>query len=183
MIKSKQLVGTGIVDQKSGKIIGKVASIIFYPGRKKILGFTVESGKWLKKQKILPVKYISCIGSDKIMTISGDVLIDYEKYPEFTEAMDEKDRILGLSVITCKGEELGYIEDIIIEEKNCTIEGYVLTDGIVEDIIKGKTIVPFAQEMIFGEDAVIISDSYKNIILRNDISLKKVFSNSRRLKN
>lgn len=182
MIKSKELIGTGIVELKSGSLIGKVANTIFYPGHKEILGFTVESGRWVKKQKVLPVKDISNIGSDKIMISSSDILIDYDEYPGLNQAVREKERVFGLPVLTCKGEGLGYIEDIIIEEKNCTIEGYVLTDGIVEDILRGKTIVPFAEEIIFGDDTVIINENYKNIILKNDISLKKVFSKGRRLK-
>jgi len=182
MKKSKQLVGVGIVDSQNGKIIGKIDNVVFFPGCKKILGFTVYCGKWVKKKKALLIDDVTSIGNDMIMARSGMSLVEYEKGDDFYKAIEEKCKILGLQVITNKGEELGYIEDVIINEKNYCIEGYVLTDGIVEDILKGKSIIPFKEEMIFGEDTVIVNSDYKNVVLKNDISLKKAFKKGRRLK-
>lgn len=182
MIKSKQIAGLGIVELEHGKIIGKVNSTIFSPGVKKIHGFCVDCGKWVKKQKILIPGDILSIGRDSVMVKYDDALRDYSDYPDFSEVMNERNRVFGLIVMTNSGEELGYIEDIILDEKWYTIEGYVLTDGIVEDVLRGKSIIPFEEEMIFGEDTVIINNNCRNVILKNDIYLKRVFKKGRRLR-
>lgn len=175
MKKSKQLTGLGIVELDNGIIIGKIDTVIFYPGVKNLLGFSVSCGKWIKRKKVLNIKNVVNIGKHAVMVKNENVLTEISSCPDINEAMKEKTRVFGLIVMTDTGEELGYIEDIIIDESNYTIEGYVLSDGIFEDIFNGKSIVPFAEEMIFGKDTVIINNDYKNIIMKNDIYLKKVF--------
>lgn len=182
MKKSRQLTGLRIVDLKYGKIIGKIDGVVFYPRHKKILGFRVNCGKWVKKHKALPVREIVSIGTDSITVRSDNALAEYGINPEFLEAEKEKNRIFGLAVMANTGEELGYIEDIIIDENKCTIEGYVLTDGIIDDILNGKSIIPYAQEMIFGEEVIIIVSDYKNVVMRNEFKLKKVLKNGGRFR-
>jgi uncharacterized protein YrrD len=103
-----------------------------------------------------------------------------DKHKDLFEALEEKKKILSHEVISNTGEGIGYIDDIIIDEKTCNIRGYVLTDGIIEDIIKGKTVIPFNDEIIFGEDTIILGSDYKSIMLKNDIILKKVFKKIKR---
>ena len=175
MKKSRQLIGTGIVDCESGMIIGNIKNTVFFPCSKKILGFCVDCGRWVKHEKIIQVKYIKNIGNDMVMVKHDNILEDIKNYPEFINAIDKKNRIFGLKVITSRGQELGYIEDIIINQNNFYIEGYVLTDGIIEDITKGKSVLSFSEKIIFGEDTIILDEENSDIILKNDMSLKKVF--------
>jgi uncharacterized protein YrrD len=177
MKKAKQLLGTEIVELESGKTIGKICNVIFLPNRKKLLGFGVNCGKWVKREKVLQLKDIENIGKDLVIIKNKRILSDFDRYPEFLQAINEKNRILDLKVITRSGEELGYIEDIILNEKDGSIEGYILTDGIIEDIMKGKSIIPFEDEIIFGEDTVIVNN--QNAILKNDISIKKALTRDR----
>lgn len=173
--KSKQLNGMSIVETDSGKIIGKTKDTIFLPGRKKILGFTVCSGKWVKGIKILQPDNIENIGVDMITIKNGDILSTADKTHGYEEALKETKRVAGIKVITNSGEEMGFFQDIIVNTDDCSIEGYVLTDGPIEDILRGKIVLPFSDNIIFGRDAIIVESSSTNLILKNDISLKKTF--------
>lgn len=174
MKKSKQLTGTEVINPESGEVIGRVKDTLFLPGDKKIRGLLISCRRWIKSLKILIIEDIKAIGNDAILIKSSGKLIECEKLPWYKDATNEKKRVMGLKLITKDGEELGFIEDIIVNEKDCTIEGYVLTDGIIEDIIKGKIVIPSTDEIVFGKDAVFISSDCRNIILKNDISLKRV---------
>lgn len=178
MKKSRQLSGTVIIDIETGKKIGKIKDTLFIPGERMIKGFCVSSGKWLKGVKILLPHDIEYIGSDSVMVRNKDILEGTEKLPHYLDSIKEKNRVLGLKVVTDRGEELGFLEDIIINEEDCSIEGYVLTDGIIEDIIKGKLILPFTDDILFGEDSIVVKKSCLRVTLKNDISLKKVFKNT-----
>lgn len=175
MRKSKQLTGIEIVDRKSGRLLGTIKEVIFMPGDKKILGFIVNCGKWIKGSKVLLPGDIAHIGKDVILVKHNDVLEGLDKLPHYNEAMHERERVFSLRVITDKGQELGYFDDIIVDEEDCSIGGYVLTDGIIEDILRGKLVLPFYDSIIFGEHAVIVDSSCMNIMLINDISFKKAF--------
>jgi Uncharacterized protein conserved in bacteria len=172
MKKSRQLIGIRIMDKKTGKLLGKIKNCIFYPDSVKIKGFVVDCGRWVKNEKVLLISNIYKIGKDMVIADCSKGLTNIDSIPDIKKFMNEKERISGLPVITSDGDEIGYIEDIIIDEHNFTIEGYVITDGIVEDITKGKAVIPSSQSMVFGEDAVLISSGEK-LTLRNDISIKK----------
>jgi uncharacterized protein YrrD len=180
MKKSRQLIGMNVVDAVSGKICGRVKEIVYVLNKREILGFIVDCGRWMKAEKILMKESILNIGSEKIMARDINEIESIDKHKDLFEALEEKKKILSHEVISNTGEGIGYIDDIIIDEKTCNIRGYVLTDGIIEDIIKGKTVIPFNDEIIFGEDTIILGSDYKSIMLKNDIILKKVFKKIKR---
>jgi uncharacterized protein YrrD len=175
MKRSRQLIGIEVVDRKTGKVMGTIKDVVFMPGERKILGFVVRCGKWVKGSKVLFPDDIEHIGKDVILTKNKNVLQGFDKFTRFHEAIHERDRIFGLKVITDKGQELGYIDDILVNEEDCSIGGYILTDGFIEDILKGRLILPFNDNITFGEHLVIIENSCLNIMLINDISIKKIF--------
>jgi uncharacterized protein YrrD len=180
MKKSRQLIGMNVVDAISGKICGRVKDVAYVLNKREILGFIIDCGRWMKAEKILLRKSILHIGSEKVMARDMNEIECIDKHKDLLEVLEEKKRIQSLEVISNTGKGIGYIEDIIIDEKTCNIRGYVLTDGIIEDIIKGKTIIPFNDEIIFGEDTIILGSDYKSITLKNDIILKKVFKKIKR---
>ncbi|KPU44957.1 PRC-barrel domain protein [Oxobacter pfennigii] len=173
MKKSKQLTGLNVIVKKGGKIIGKISKTLYNPGEEKIQGFSISCGKWVSNEKILLINDIVNIGKDTVIINEETNLKNPQKSNKDEDEALKK--LMGLPVITSEGEELGFVEDIILDEKNFSVEGYVLTDGIVEDILRGKRILPFNEEIFFGKDVIIISSRYKNIILKNDISLKRYF--------
>lgn len=175
MLKSKELKGIDIVNIENGKLIGKVKNTIYSLKQELIMGFSIYSGKWIKKEKFISINHIAIIGNSVILADDSAHLQCANKNKEVVSAIKEIDRVFNMDVITDKGEEIGHIEDVIINEYKFKIEGYIISDGFIEDIIKGKLIIPFSEKIIFGEDAVIIDSDYKNIILKNDISLKKIF--------
>ena len=175
MLKSKELRGINVVNIENGRLIGKVKNTIYSFRQELIMGFSIYSGRWVKKDIFIPINDIEIIGRDVILANKPEKLQCINKNQEVVNAIKEIDRVFSMNVITNKGEEIGHIEDVIISEEKFKIGGYIISDGFVEDIIKGKLIIPFSEKIIFGENDVIIDSNYKNIVLKNDISLKKIF--------
>lgn len=172
MIKSKKLTGMKVVDMKTGKVLGRIKDALFLPGDKKIKWFTVECPGWFRNKKALPVENIKHIGSN-VVIYGTDGLQEIIKDSAIFKASDKKELIFGRKVISSDGEDLGYIDDIIFDERDFSIEGYVLTDGIIEDIINGKSVILNDRSITFGEDMVILNGRCNDVMLKNHISIKK----------
>lgn len=171
MIRARKLIGLEVIDANNGRKIGRIKDVLFSPGDPKISGFTMECRMIAGDDRLLPVDSILSI-RDCVMIRESRKLEKTRKNTNYKKHRDSKPRVFGNRVVTGEGERIGYIEDVIIDEESFSIEGYVLTDGIIEDILNGKSILPYDEHMIFGEDAVIVKDS---ILLKNEISLKKIF--------
>lgn len=176
--KSRQFIGTSIMDKKNGKLLGTIKDVVFMPEERAIIGFCVSCGKWFKNGKVLIPKRIHNIGENVITVDDENALLELEKVPGYSKAMKEKKRITGMKVITNGGDELGFLQDIIIDEENCAVGGYILTDGFFDDILYGKLVLPYSDSIIFGQDAIVVDSSSMNMVLKNDISFKKLFQNS-----
>lgn len=165
--------GMSIIDKTKGMLVGRVADTIFKPGERYILGFTLNCGRWHGVQKAIKIENIYKIGDDAIVSEGEDYIIEIGCCPDLEHALHEKQRVLGLRVVSDYGDELGFLDDILIDERDSQIEGYSITDGIVEDILHGRTIIPYSKDMVFGKDAVIVHD-IRGLTLKNDVYLKKV---------
>lgn len=173
MKKSRQLNGMIIIDKKTGAFIGRVRDTIFSPGSRGILGFSISCSKWHNDRKAVKIDNIDKIGTDMIISDKMDCIVEIGDCPDLKNALSEMERVLGLRVVSDSGDELGFLNDILIDEKDMIIDGYSITDGIVEDIINGRTVIPYSDGMVFGRDAVIVHDD-GGITLKNDIYLKKI---------
>ena len=172
MIKSKMLLGMNVVDVKSGKIVGKIKEPLVFSDDKILQGFILECNGWVKNKRVLPAKNIKSI-KNKVIIYSAENLKDAGN----RSGIDTKGKhvkVLGIKVISNDGENIGCIDDVIFDEKNFSIQGYVISDGIVEDIINGKSIILNDGKIIFKGKEAILNES-DDVILRNDISLKKAF--------
>lgn len=178
MKKSRQLAGLQVLHKGDEKPIGRVCDIVFYPGEKRILGFCVNCGSWFKNMKVLLSEDIDVLDDDMLIVKDGRNPIPIESSQNIKEALMKKSALPNARVVNSKGEELGFFDDVIIDEVNMTVQGYVITDGIIEDIKNGKTVIPDGAKVEFGDDYVLL-DEDSNITLKNDISLKKVFDKNR----
>ncbi|HBM81940.1 MAG: PRC-barrel domain-containing protein [Clostridiales bacterium] len=179
MKKSALFSGIEVMDLENGKIIGRINDILFFPYREKVLGFSINCGRWVKSCKILLPETIYHIGNDVITIKDKSGIVDKSSMPEIEKAIKDKNKVIGMRVFTREGDELGFLEDIIIDENNMTIHGFVISGGIIDDIIKGKSIILFEDKIIFGEDSIIIDCSEGNVMLKNEMSLKKYLENRR----
>lgn len=175
MIRSKKLIGAEIIESDSGKRLGSIKGVLFSPPEKKIKGFIMSCRLWYRGDSLVDIEHIKSISECIMVSDSNDFLI-ISKAADLKSAALFMNRIFGIKVVTESGERLGYIDDIIIDEKEFKIEGYVLTDGIVEDLLNGKSIISYDEDIVFGEDVAVVKNSKSFSVMKNDAWIKKVLN-------
>lgn len=149
MRKGREFHDKPVIEINSGRLLGYVKGFKLGTQRE-IAGLYLRTTE--NRHLLFPYSSIASLGRDAVLvnTWSGGT----ETVAEEIDAGQ-----FGFWVVTAAGENIGKVEDIVIEEKDGSITGYVVSDGLIKDVILGKRIVPVTDVVAYGEDAVIIGDT------------------------
>ncbi len=149
-MKGRNLIGLKVMDIEVGEELGNIIDICFDYNQQQILGFKIKDKK--KKDKFIDYHQIDNLGSDMIV-LKGDNSL--EDYPYDYVSLKSKQSIIGNKVITDAGEELGVIEDIILDDDGKLL-AYELSEGLIKDILDGRKEIDLKQGITYGKDAIVI---------------------------
>lgn len=141
MLKTRDFYLIKVYDVK-GKYLGVIDDIAidFYKGE--IIGFFVSNFSLFSKKNYIDKEYIISINEVVIVTSIT--------------------RYIGLAFKTIKDMDIidnsntmrGVLEDLIIEKKDLSIKGLIMSSGIFDKMIKGKEIL-LLKQCILGEDFIL----------------------------
>lgn len=152
MKKGRDLWNKPVIDVNSGKQLGYVCDIEFdEEDERKIAG--VYSGSKTEVSYYIPLQSISSMGRDAVL-VSGWVAVS-----PGTLKHQIKKRYSGTQVMTSLGQNIGTVEDIVIEEKEGSIMGYEVSDGLIKDMVLGRKIISTEDILTYGEENIIVADS------------------------
>jgi len=158
MKRLKKLLNIPVVEITSGKLIGTLKDVIYIPPYQSISAIVVEENSLFKNTKVISKDYIRKLGEDVAMILKKDEShTGYELY--------KNQSILGAKVIGDGGEEIGIIEDIILDDSGLNVLGFEATAGIVQDLLEGRIFIPYSNNLLFNGNTLMVSniDDIKNI--------------------
>ncbi|MBS4540047.1 PRC-barrel domain-containing protein [Clostridium sp. D2Q-11] len=174
MKRTKKIMRFDIIDNQTGDKLGTVKDFIFSRQKLRIVAILVSEGGLFKEEKIIRYKNISSIGKDFITVEKKNIVEKLKDFPEIEKESESDNDIIGLPVLIEDGENIGYIDDIVFEEKNGTVMGFLLTDGIIQDILDGRNMLPFLEVMSITKKALIIDKQFKDDYEKNKEKFKKL---------
>lgn len=128
-MKASEFIGKTVIDLK-GQEIGKINDIILKPQDCLIDKVIISDGSVLsKKYFTITEKEIDAIGDYVIIKMSKDDTqerIDQEDVESLKNVELNFKKLVGKTVITSNGVELGTVEDIMIQPAECLMENLVV---------------------------------------------------------
>ena len=174
MNKISEIIGLPIVNEKKGEKLGSIRDIIYSKNKFKIMAFLLSEGNLFTNPKIITYKNINFIGEDAVVVKDNLVIEDGNNIPNIKELLEKDLKIVGYEVRTDDGENLGIIHDIIFDNKTGRLLGFIITNGIYEDIKEGRSILPYLKKFTFGIETLIIPRDFKNEFDKNKETFKKL---------
>jgi len=160
--KVSELIGLPVVSKETGKKVSTIKEIIYSDRRNKIIGFIVNEGNIFREAKLVQFKNVYSIGNDAVVIENKNLIEKSTLLPEMSQLIDEK-KTSEDEILTEDGESLGHVRDIIINTENGVVVGFILTDGLIQDLKEGRNVLPYNTQTIFGEDSIIISKEFKTL--------------------
>ncbi|BDP40972.1 hypothetical protein DAETH_09410 [Deinococcus aetherius] len=156
MIKGKELLGRPVIAIDSGEKIETARDLVFDHQANEVLGILVDEGGFFRAAKVVPFEAIRSIGEDAIMVDSTESVTSTRDDGRLADVLDSKVSLVGMTLLTTDGQNLGKIADVFFDEHSGRVEGYEATGGIFSDLSSGRTFVPAPEHVQIGEDAAIV---------------------------
>ena len=155
VIKQSECVGLPIISISDGFIVGRVKDFLISDKDKSIYGVTLE-GNLFTSTKIIFLEDVLKIGKDAMLVFSKDVVRSLNRGPNYS--------IKDKEVYTREGINLGIVKDIRINELNGEIECVEVSDGIIADIINGRSVLPLIGKVVFSDSSIVVENqAYEEI--------------------
>jgi len=171
--KESELIGLPVISKKNGSKIATIKELIYSKKKYRVIGFLVNERNFFRDAEVIQFNNIYSIGKDALVIENESIIEKCSSLPEISKLINEK-KIIEQEILTEDGESLGHVKDILIDDNNGKIIGFILTDGIFQDLKEGRNVLPYTPEILFGENSIIISNEVKNTFYRYKEDYKKI---------
>ena len=156
MIKGKEILGRNIVALSTGEKVDTVRDVVFDHQGNQVLALLVDEGGWFRAAKAVPFDRIRSIGEDAVMIGSPADVTSSRDDARLGDALESKTSLIGMTLLTTDGQNLGRIADVYFDEHTGAVVGYEATGGLFADLSSGRAFVPAPSDVQIGTDAAIV---------------------------
>lgn len=155
MERCSEVIGLPVICVDDGKSIGTIKDVIFCPEEKEVKAFLLErKGCQLGKKAVL-LKEVVNLGRDAVVVSNCSCAVDLKQLEKSGE-LGQKGELRGLRIYTRAGEELGTVKDVLFDYITGKIEGVEVSDGLLQDVVQGRRILPLFGRVEFSEENILV---------------------------
>ncbi len=174
LLRYSEVIGKPVLHAGSGAVVGAVKDIVFCPGLKRIKAFLLERKGLKAGSRTVPMENVLHLGKDAVVIDSLEEPASLKGAGQPKEPMGSA-RIKGLKIYTRSGQDLGVVNDILIDEKTGAIEGVEVSDGLFQDLLQGRSILPLFGKVEFGQENILVDKEAADELISNGGGLKERF--------
>jgi len=174
-----EVIGLPVVCATDGKRVGLIKDIVFCPKEKKMVAFLVERKGYEILKKVVFIKDVLSLGKDALIINDLNDVKDLRKVQDSPE-FKEKGDILGLRIYTRSGEEIGVAKDVLLDFTHGKIDGIEVSDGLIQDILKGRNILPLIGKVEFGEENILVDSESVEEMMETGGGIKNIIEGKKR---
>lgn len=167
------IVGLPVMCLDEGFKIMDIKDIIYCNKDFKVIGLLVDEGGYFHEGKMIPFEKIVSIGEGGVIVQNKRSVISTN---EEINCLPTREKLVGIEVVTEEGNNVGIVQDILIEFPTGKLLGIILTEGLFDDLVEGRPILPLNHSFNMNEHAIIINKSINASIVHNTGGLKKLLS-------
>ncbi|MCF6465667.1 PRC-barrel domain-containing protein [Clostridium sp. Cult2] len=156
MIRYKQLITLEVLDKKTKKLIGRILDVSYSDNFKKINFLIVKNDKIIKNKLSIPYRGINLPKNNEVIYVED---IDVFQY-KIDEDSKSKYKFINKEIRLEDGECVGYVKDIVINKEDGSIHGFIITEGLFEDLIKGRNYIPLLRNVHINKDYIHMPYKY-----------------------
>jgi uncharacterized protein YrrD len=166
---TRNIVGLPIIDLSTGDEIGTVKECVFDKTENCLLGLISGSRGCPKDEQAVRFGDLKSIGEDVVVVDSGSRLLPADQAEFLNEDLSTRNvSVLGKRVISDKGRQIGTIRDVILDAETGSIVGWEVSEGIIQDILSGRNVIPHDSFVTIGEESVIIPEDAAEALKTED---------------
>lgn len=172
MLKGKSVIGKDVLSRADGEKIATVKDIIMSKDHTRIVALLTDGGGLFSKARMVPMTKVVSFGKDAVVVTDRNSDMEAQDDPTVKESLDSKDKLIGKTVFTERGDEQAKVGDIYFDEASGNIVGLELTGGVLDNSADGTAYLPVEDIISIGQDAVVIKAAAIGGLLEQASGLK-----------
>jgi len=161
--KYSQVIGFPVICVDKGRKAGVVKDMFFCRKNRTVDAILVEKDGCLSSLKVLNYKDIDDFGDDAVLVKDLSSLKKTDR--KEIESRLKYSNLKGMQIFSRDGQELGVVSDILFNVKTGIVEGLIVSEGLIQDIMTGRsTIVLIGKEEFSNEYVLVEKESAEEMI-------------------
>ncbi len=155
------LIGLPVMEIETSLQVGEVKDIVLNLEKVTVCGILVSPTGWLNDCAYISFASIYNMGRDAVMIRNKAVL------EEFSVASSDNCYLTSLctkQIFTETGLQLGVLTDICFDQSTGELKAYLLSDGIITDLLYGRMAMPIPQVQVIGQERLIVPESMSDLV-------------------
>jgi len=174
-VRRESLIGLPVIISGTGRKIGIVRELQLSENMNAVTGIYVSIGGIAKKGGLIPFRHIHSVDSHGIV-VSPDFRDEVQNLPA-AEDNPGPDTLIGTPVVCQDGRELGRIADILIDLKKGRVAGVEISEGFIDDLVDGRSLLPHVPAIHDAAGALILTPEEAEAIRPCNKGIRNMFLN------
>lgn len=156
MQRGKELLGKSVIANDTQTELGKIQDVIVRRATPAVVGLVLRKSYWLLPARIIPLTEIVSINDSSIVVGSTRSVCGPNEMPGVRRHLDQ-DPLVGSSLISANGHEVGEVYDFYFDERSGVIDGFDVLAGNLSTEGSKPEFLPLDEEVTVRIDSVVIS--------------------------
>ena len=174
LMRYSEVIGLPVIITGGGEKVGVVEDIFFSPCSRRIKGFLLERSAHGILKRAVMMRDVAGIGRDAVLIKSINSRMTVKKADD-TGELEGRGEIKGLRIYSKDGEELGEVKDVLFDGETGLVEGVEVSDGLYQDIVQGRRILPLLGKVEFSEENILVDREAVEEMTKTGGGIKKKF--------
>lgn len=163
-VKGRKITGLPVTTREEGCTLGFVRELLYDESGQQVMAILLEESTWLKGARLILWESLLKMNKQGITVSGKEVLLDCSEKDSLNDLCKSRTGLCGTSLLSTTGEEMGTVEDILLEPGTGCVVGCELSQGITEDLLEGRKeiVLPTALNQVEGK--LMVSDKEIKII-------------------
>lgn len=171
MLKYTGILGLPVLSLKEGNTLGHVYDIFFDLEQKNADTICIMNTVRKRHIKVTAIK----LEKEEIVVQDGDLNKGLDKKELLNSKLLRGRDLLDKPILTNKGEDLGFVHDIYLDLDTWSVEAFKITDGIIQDLISGRRILPAIGKLTIKDEGIVISKDALEEMIESKKSRESIF--------
>lgn len=174
MKRASEILGLPVISADNGKKIGIIKEVLFDKNTKSVVGFLLEPKSFASRKNVVLKKDVLSLGDDALIINDEANIVNLREVDKKSITKSKNNSLIGLRVLTKKGEDLGVVKDVLFDPRFGTIDGVLLSDGLLQDIVNGRNLLPLFGKVEFGDENILVEKEAVEEILDQHKGIKNI---------
>ncbi len=155
MRKGKTVIGQDVLSLADGTRVHTVKDLIIGEATQ-IVALLVDEGGLLSTSTVVPIEAVNRFGKDAVVIADSTAVIPASADARVKAILNSKDRLVGKTVYSTDGQELGSVADMYFDEVSGRIDGLEISGGKLADLAKGTSYLAADEIERSGPDMLFV---------------------------